>query len=82
MDIIAFWKNILQIGVGLIIPCIVGVIINLVFNLYSIFGLLLGVICYVTIYGVSIYFLGMKQEERTFINKPLKKIGRKLKLVK
>lgn len=74
IDIIAFWKNILRMSLGLIIPIICGVLINLFVDIYNIWFMLLSIAGYTVVYCVSMWFLGMNNYERGLVLKPIKKI--------
>lgn len=74
IDVLIFWKNILRVSVGLIIPGIVGLLINVFVDLSSIVIFLEMIILYVLIYCASMYIFGMNQYERELIKNPLMKI--------
>lgn len=74
IDIIAFWKNILRMSLGLIIPICCGVLINLFVDIYNIWFMLLSIVGYTFVYCVSMWFLGMNKYERGLVLKPIKKI--------
>ena len=73
INIIAFWRNILSMSKGLIPPVAVGILIS-IFDLYSIWNLLLGIIIYAAVYCAAMWFLGMNRYERGLLLKPLFKI--------
>ena len=81
IDIIRFWKNIVGMSKGLIIPAIMGVFIkhsNLAHNIYS---FMVWVCIYAVIYCISIWFWGLNGEEQNLIYSMIykvKKIGRKI----
>ena len=79
INIIAFWKSIGRLAVGLIIPVICGIAIMNLFEFTSIFLLLAGIVVYTLIYAVSMWFLGMNNYERELIKAPLRKITGKHK---
>ena len=73
MNMFYFWKEIAKFIPALIAPCIVGIIIM---NFANIIGLVkLGVfaIIYTAVYGFSMYFLGMNEEEKQLVMGPIKK---------
>ena len=63
IDIISFWKNILRMSLGLILPIGAGSILNYFVDLYNIWYL----------FG-SMWFIGMNDYEKNLIKKPIKKI--------
>ncbi|MBO5212804.1 MAG: polysaccharide biosynthesis protein [Clostridia bacterium] len=79
IDIIAFWKNILRISLGLILPIGAGIILNYFVDLYNIWYLFGAIIIYSVIYCISMWFIGMNSYEKDIIRKPIKKIISKLK---
>lgn len=74
IDILLFWKNIIRMSVGLILPIVLGVVIISFVDLYSIFNLILFIGIYTIAYCVSMWFLGMNGYERGLVLKPLAKI--------
>ena len=79
IDILSFWKNILRMSIGLIIPIALGVIMAYTINLYSILNLLLCIGIYAIIYCVSMWFLGMNKYEKNLILKPIATIFKRKK---
>lgn len=73
INILSFWKNILRMSLGLIIPIICGVLINLFIDTYNIWFMLLSIVGYTFVYCVSMWFLGMNNYERGLVLKPIKK---------
>ena len=69
-----FWKNILRMSIGLIVPIIVGILIICFINITSIWILLGLILIYTMIYCVSMWFLGLNDYEKELIVNPLKKI--------
>lgn len=74
IDIIAFWKSIGRLAVGLIIPVICGIAIMNLFDFTSILLLLGGIVVYTLIYAVSMWFLGMNDYEKSLVKVPFQKI--------
>lgn len=79
IDVVAFWKNILGISLGLILPILCGVIIVRFIDLYSIWNLIVAMIAYVITYCISMWFLGMNKYEKSLILKPIAKIAKREK---
>lgn len=79
IDIIYFWKSIGRLSLGLIIPIVTGVIINIVFDLDKIFYLLLGILIYSCVYILSMCFVGMNSYEKELVSKPLMKLMKRRK---
>lgn len=77
MNMFYFWKEIAKFIPALIVPCVIGIII---INFANITGLVkLGVfaIVYTAVYGLSMYFLGMNEEEKQLVMGPIKKLLKK-----
>lgn len=74
IDILAFWKNILRMSLGLIVPILCGIVIVYFIDLYSIWNLILCIIGYTIIYCISMWCLGMNKYEKNLILKPIIKI--------
>lgn len=74
INIILFWKNIVRLCVGLIIPIGMGIIVTTFIDLYILPNLILFIIIYTLIYGISMWFLGMNNYERNLVKKPVQKL--------
>ena len=79
IDVIAFWKNILRMSLGLIIPTITGLIITRYVDIYSIENMILFIALYAIIYIAFMWFLGMNKYEKNFVSKPLVRIFKRFK---
>ena len=82
LDIGYFWKNILICIPGLVIPCIVGVLIQKFAPMNNI--LLMGafMMFYVVIYSISMYYFGMNDSEKSMVQSTVNQILRKKTLKK
>lgn len=71
LDITLFWKNILALSKGLIIPGFVGVYLcrYVVFNSLMQYALL--VVIYTTVYCCSMWWFGMNSSEKALVLRPL-----------
>ncbi|QSX05286.1 oligosaccharide flippase family protein [Sedimentibacter sp. zth1] len=74
LDMKYFWKQILSFIPALIAPIMSGILINKIFNLYSLFYFLGFGIIYVVIFFISMWFFGMNQYEKDLIGKPIKRV--------
>ena len=74
INIISFWKNILRMSLGLILPIACGILINLYINIYNILYMFISISIYTVVYCISMWFIGMNNYERNLIKKPLKKL--------
>lgn len=72
-----FWKEIAKLIPALIAPCVVGTVIMKFTNITSLVKLGMFAIVYTVVYGLSMYFLGMNEEEKQLVMGPIRKILRK-----
>ncbi len=77
IDIIAFWKEIIGMMKGLILPIALGIGMQYILDTYSILGFIFGVLFYTVIYSVSMWFFAMNDYEKSLISAPVKKVLRK-----
>ena len=77
IDVISFWKEILKLSRGMILPVIAGVLLMLFVNLNSILLFILCVLGYTVLYCVSMWLFGVNEYEKTLLLKPLNKLRRK-----
>lgn len=77
LDVRYFWKNILSMCKGLILPIAAGVCILMFVNTNGMIRFLLFVVIYTAIYAVSMWFFGMNAEEKKQICGISKKFRRK-----
>ncbi len=74
IDIVGFWKSILRILPGLIIPCAVGYLISRFILIDSYVKLLLFILIYFVVFFISVWFISMNTYEKDLLRKPLKKL--------
>ena len=79
IDIIAFWKSILRLSLGLILPIICGIFIVTFFDLYNIYFMIAGIAIYALVYAASMWLIGMNAYEKNLVLAPVKKIFRRNK---
>ncbi len=77
MNMIYFWKEIAKFIPALIVPCVVGIIIMNFANITGLVKLGVFAVIYAAVYGLSMYFLGMNEEEKQLVMGPIRKILRK-----
>lgn len=78
LDIFVFWKSILRLSLGLIIPCVAGIMINIFWEMSSYLTLAIGILIYTFTYCISMWFIGMNGYERNLVLVPARKIIKKL----
>ena len=74
INILHFWKNILSITKGLILPVAIGIIIMRFVTIDSIFIMLVWIVVYTAVYCLSVWLLSMNGYEKELILAPVKKI--------
>ncbi|MBR6984304.1 MAG: oligosaccharide flippase family protein [Ruminococcus sp.] len=74
IDIPNFWKNILRMSLGLIIPCFLGAIILKTGLVTSLTRFCFFVIAYTLVYCGSMWFISMNDYEKDLIRSPIKRI--------
>ena len=77
INIIFFWKEILGMLKGIVLPIALGIGLQYVLNTYSLLGFLVGVLCYTAIYCASMWLFAMNGYEKALILAPVKKILRR-----
>lgn len=77
MNMIYFWKEIAKFIPALIAPCVVGIAIMKLVNITGLVKLGVFAVIYAAVYGLSMYFLGMNEEEKQLVMGPIRKILRK-----
>ena len=69
INIVLFWKNILKLSKGMIIPILCGVFIMNRIVIDSTIDFCIWVVIYTAVYIVSQYLFGMNEDEKSFICK-------------
>ena len=77
MNMIYFWKEIAKFIPALIAPCVVGIVIMNFVNITGLVKLGVFAVVYTAVYGLSMYYLGMNEEEKQLVMGPIRKILRK-----
>lgn len=67
LEIGYFWKNIFAFIPALIIPCIIGIAINLTVKFNRFYTLALFIMIYTVVYVVSMWTLGMNESEKEIV---------------
>lgn len=76
INIILFWKNILQIFRGMLIPICFGTAVNIFIDYSGFFRFVSIIIFYSAIYFLSMWFWGMNKFEKSLVTQTIRK-GRK-----
>ena len=74
LDMFYFWKSIAKFIPALIIPAIVGIVMNLFISMDSLIVLFACIVVYAVIYCASMWFLGMNDYEKKLIMGPVNRI--------
>ena len=77
LNIKHFWKQIGRLSFGIVPSIVAGYLLTKYIVINNIFTLLLWGMCYIIIFFVSMWILGMNNFERDLIRKPLNRIIRK-----
>lgn len=78
IDILLFWRHIIRLSSGLVLPIICGVLMMIFFSIESMFSFLICVASYTIIYMISMWFIGMNNFEKNLVIDPAKKLLKKL----
>ena len=79
LDIKYFWHQIIKFIPSLIIPVIVGIIMTKTLDFNNIIIYLLCGAIYCVVFGISMWYLGMNEEEKLLISGPVSRIISKFK---
>ena len=79
LNIISFWKGILRLVPGFILPAIAGFGIAYLIPVNSYWTFLLDGIIFMVVYFISVWFLSMNRYEKDLISLPIKRLVRKIK---
>ncbi len=71
VNVVVFWKNILRMMLGLIPPVILGWVMSAYMGFDRISTLIIGIVIYVLVYGLSMWLLGMNTSEKRLIQSAL-----------
>ena len=74
LDMFYFWKSISKFIPSLVIPCIIGVLIMRFVTINSLIVLGICIVLYAVVYCLSMYFLGMNNEEKQMVMGPIRKL--------
>ena len=74
IDILLFWKSILRMSLGLLLPIGFGVAILHFVDLFVLWKFFVGVVLYVSIYCLSMWLVGMNRYEKNLVLTPISKI--------
>lgn len=77
IDIIRFWKNIARVSLGLVFPVMWGMLLHACFEMQNVWSYVAGIVSYICITCLSMWFIGMNKEEKDLICKPLKKVAKR-----
>ena len=76
MNMASFWKSILSLARGLILPVIFGIFIMMRITFHGLVDFALWVVLYTIVYSVSFWLFGMNKTEKQMVLKPLQKLHR------
>ena len=74
IDIVSFWKNILKMSLGVVLPVACGILMLCFIVISSVWILFSLIIIYTAVYCISMWLFGLNDYEKNLFIKPLKKI--------
>lgn len=77
LDIVAFWKSILEFIPALVMPIVLGIIINCFIKPTSIWSIAIFILLYCIVYGISMFKLGFNNYEKSLVYGVLLKLRKK-----
>lgn len=77
IDIIYFWKEIAKFIPGMVVPAILGLVLNKFIIIDSILSFLVPVVIYTVVYVGSMWFFSMNSYEKNLIRVPVYRILRR-----
>lgn len=76
INVFSFWKNILSMAQGMIPPILLGIFIVQKIKFANFTDFALWVVLYTAVYGASFWLLGMNQDEKQLVLRPLSKLNK------
>lgn len=77
VDVISFWKSILKMFKGLIVPIVLGTLIMAFIKINSLAQLACWIVLYSVVYCINVWILSMNKYERELVAKPIKRLVQK-----
>lgn len=74
IDVISFWKSILKMVKGLIVPIILGILIMVFVKFNSFIQLACWIVLYSVVYCVNVWTFSMNKYEKALVTKPIKRL--------
>lgn len=78
IDVVAFWKNILKMAKGFVVPILFGIGILLFVQMDSLIKLMGWIVLYSLVYCVSVWMLSMNGYEKNLVIRPVGRIVEKI----
>ena len=77
LDMVGFWKSIAGILPGYVLPILVGIAINLFWELDSYVEILAAAGLITVVFAASVWFISMNKYEKELLSKPIRKLFRR-----
>ena len=77
LNIPLFWKNIISITKGFIMPIIIGIIMNHYLNISNVFNFIICILVYTIVYIANVWLFSMNIEEKNMIRNIRKRLIKK-----
>lgn len=74
IDVVRFWKNIIRMSAGFIIPVLIGILMRNIMKINGIIILVAGISILAVTYLASMWIIGLNKEEKGFVKTILKKM--------
>ena len=74
IDVISFWKSILRMFKGLVVPIVFGTLIMMFVEFHSFIQLACWIVLYSVVYCINAWVFSMNKYEKELITTPLKKL--------
>lgn len=76
INVVLFWKNIGRVSLGMVLPCVYGCSLRYFFDFHSIPSLATGILTFIPVYFLSMWFCGINSEEKGALYSVLRKLSR------
>lgn len=77
IDILAYWKAVLRLSLGLLLPAGVGILLMLYVVINTVLSLFLCIFGYTIVYCFSMWFFGMNGYEKKMVLAPIRRLARR-----
>lgn len=79
IDIILFWKNILRLSCGFIVPVLFAICFKIVLPMNKVLSVVIGIVTFACVYFLSMWKFGANEAERTIMTAPFRWMNEKFR---